>query len=114
MSRPTRDALWSRLADPFDLVVIGGGATGAAVLPEAVRVGLRALLVEQRDYAWGTSSRSTKLAHGGLRYLDTGDLGLVRDSIRERDRLVDDSDGLARKLPFVLASRAGDGRKHLK
>ena len=66
----------------LDLLVIGGGITGAGILLEASRRGLKALLVEQRDFAWGTSSRSSKLVHGGLRYLAEGRLRLTRESVR--------------------------------
>lgn len=100
--------------DTIDLLVIGGGVTGAAVLREAARCGVRAMLVERGDFASGTSSRSTKLAQGGLRYLDTGDLALVRESVRERDRLVRDSHGLARPLRFVCSTGPQDGRKYWK
>ena len=64
-----RAEIWQSISKPWDLLVIGGGITGAGILREAARLGLRALLVEQRDFAWGTSSRSSKLVHGGLRYL---------------------------------------------
>lgn len=113
-SNEHRESAWSSLRHGCDLVVIGGGCTGAAILREAARVGLRAVLLEQRDFAWGTSSRSTKLAHGGLRYLDTGDVALVLESLRERERLVAGGAGLARRVPFVLASRKRDRAKHLK
>jgi glycerol-3-phosphate dehydrogenase len=65
-------ALFARERGEWDIVVIGGGITGAGILLEAARRGLKALLVEQRDFAWGTSSRSSKLVHGGLRYLKQG------------------------------------------
>lgn len=68
----------------WDVLVIGGGATGAGILLDAATRGLKALLVEQKDYAWGTSSRSTKLIHGGLRYLKQLEIGLVREVGRER------------------------------
>ena len=83
-----RDTVWAGLGGPWDVLVIGGGITGAGILREAVRHGLRALLVEQRDFAWGTSSRSSKLVHGGLRYLKEGKLRLTRASVTERERLV--------------------------
>lgn len=72
----------------WDLVVVGGGITGAGVLLEAARRGLKALLLEQQDYAWGTSSRSSKMVHGGLRYLAQGDFSLTRDSLQERESLI--------------------------
>ncbi|MBF5044771.1 glycerol-3-phosphate dehydrogenase/oxidase [Aggregicoccus sp. 17bor-14] len=107
-----RELHWSHLATKtWDLLVIGGGITGASIQREATRAGLRVLLVEQRDFAWGTSSRSTKLVHGGLRYLATGDVRLVRESIRERERLLAEGDGLVTPLPFLLASHRREGLK---
>jgi len=103
-----RDQAWSRLAEPWDLVIIGGGITGAGILREAARANLRALLVEQRDFAWGTSSRSSKLVHGGLRYLREGKLGLTRASVRERERLLREGPGLIEPLGFLLATYEGD------
>ncbi|GGX40274.1 glycerol-3-phosphate dehydrogenase/oxidase [Saccharospirillum salsuginis] len=85
----------------YDLVIIGGGITGAGILREAARIGLRVLLVEQRDFAWGASSRSSKMVHGGLRYLGSGHVGLTRDAVRERQRLLDEAPGLVEPLPFV-------------
>jgi glycerol-3-phosphate dehydrogenase len=101
-----RDEAWSRLAEPWDVVVIGGGITGAGILLEAARAGLRAVLVEQRDFAWGTSSRSSKLVHGGLRYLRQGHLRLTRAAARERERLVAEAPGLVERLAFLLPTRA--------
>ena len=72
----------------WDLVVIGGGITGAGILLEAARRGFKVLLLEQRDYAWGTSSRSSKMVHGGLRYLAQGDFKLTRHSLLEREWLI--------------------------
>src|SRR5829696_9711514 len=69
-----RDDRWDQLAGPWDVLVIGGGITGAGIFREAVRAGLRTLLVEQRDFAWGASGRSSSLVHGGLRYLFKGQL----------------------------------------
>jgi glycerol-3-phosphate dehydrogenase len=102
-----RDRAWARLGEPWDLLVIGGGITGAGILREAVRVGLRAILVEQRDFAWGTSSRSSKLVHGGLRYLKEGRLGLTRASVAERERLLAEGPGLIERLGFLLATYKG-------
>ncbi|MEZ4592882.1 MAG: FAD-dependent oxidoreductase [Chloroflexota bacterium] len=67
-----REEIWQNLDQPWDIVVVGGGITGAGILREATRLGLKTLLVEQRDFAFGTSSRSSKLVHGGLRYLKQG------------------------------------------
>src|SRR5471030_2438299 len=77
-----------------DLLVIGGGIAGAGVALEASRSGIRVMLVEARDFAWGSSSRSSKLVHGGLRYLREGAFGLTRESVRERGRLMQDAPGL--------------------
>ena len=74
--------------DGVDLLVVGGGITGAAVLRDAASRGLRALLVEKDDFAAGTSSASSKMIHGGLRYIAEGALGLTREACRERDRLL--------------------------
>lgn len=91
----------------WDIVVIGGGITGAGILLEAVRRGLKVLLVEQRDFAWGTSSRSSKLVHGGLRYLKEGQLGLTRDSVRERKNLLREARGLVEPQSFAFADYKG-------
>jgi glycerol-3-phosphate dehydrogenase len=85
--RPTRDQDWERLSDSSrlpDVLVIGGGATGFACALDALSRGLSVALVERGDFGEGTSSRSTKLIHGGVRYLRQGRLGLVRESLRER------------------------------
>ncbi len=103
-----RDGVWTRLGEPWDILVIGGGITGAGILREAVRLGLRTLLVEQRDFSWGTSSRSSKLVHGGLRYLAEGKLGLTRASVGERKRLLEEGPGLIDPLGFLLATYKGD------
>ena len=92
----------------WDILVIGGGITGAGILREAARLGLRVLLVEQRDFAWGTSSRSSKLVHGGLRYLAQGKLRLTLASVREREHLLEDGPGLIDPLGFLMATHRGD------
>jgi glycerol-3-phosphate dehydrogenase len=86
----------------WDVVVVGGGITGAGILLESVRMGLEALLVEQRDFAWGTSSRSSKLVHGGLRYLKEGRIFLTREAVRERERLLQQAQGLVEPLAFLV------------
>ncbi len=86
----------------WDLVIIGGGVTGAGILREAVRNNLKTLLVEQKDYAWGTSSRSSKLVHGGLRYLKEGRFLLTRESVMERERLLREAEGLVEPVDFLL------------
>jgi len=91
----------------WDLIVIGGGITGAGILLEAARQGLKTLLVEQRDFAWGTSSRSSKLVHGGLRYIKEGKLLLTRDSVRERQNLLKEAPGLVDQQGFAFADYQG-------
>ena len=103
-----REAIWERLGEPWDLIVIGGGITGAGVLREATRAGLHCLLVERRDFGWGTSRRSSKLVHGGLRYLKEGKLGLTWASVHERERLLEEGPGLIDPLGFLLATYKGD------
>ena len=78
-----RQAHLSRLNEPFDVIVIGGGATGLGAAVDASARGYRVALLEGSDFAKGTSSRSTKLVHGGVRYLAQGNIGLVRDALRE-------------------------------
>lgn len=96
-----------RRGDTWDLLVVGGGIAGAGVALEAARAGARVALVEARDFAGGTSSRSSKLVHGGLRYLGQGRFGLTRESLHERDALLAQAPGLVRPLRFVLPVRAG-------
>lgn len=103
-----RDRLWAECEQPWDLLIIGGGITGAGVLREATRAGLRTLLVEAHDWAYGASSRSSKLVHGGLRYLRQAQLKLTLEALRERERLLREGAGLVNALEFVLACYAGD------
>jgi len=110
--RDGRAELPGLMAKEWDLLVIGGGITGAGILLEAARRGLKALLVERRDFAWGTSSRSSKLVHGGLRYLKDGHLHLTRESVRERESLLRDAPGLVEPQGFAFAHYAGQrGRR---
>ena len=90
------------LAPRYDLVIVGGGITGAGVLVEAARAGAKALLLEQHDFASGTSSGSSKLVHGGLRYLETGTFGLVYEALHERRLLLRNAPHLVRPLRFVI------------
>ena len=89
-------------ADEFDIVVVGGGATGVGVALDAAARGYRVALCEQHDFGKGTSSRSTKLIHGGVRYLQQGNVGLVRDSLRERGRLRKNAPHLVQTLPVLV------------
>jgi glycerol-3-phosphate dehydrogenase len=91
----------------FDVVVIGGGITGAGVALDAASRGYSVALVEKADYASGTSSRSSKLVHGGLRYLQSFDLGLVREALQERQLMTELAPHLVRPLPFVVAAFDG-------
>lgn len=91
---------------PWDIVVIGGGATGVAIALDAATRGLDVLLVEQSDFGKGTSSRSTKLVHGGVRYLEQGNLTLVRDALRERTVLKQMAPMLVHDLPFFIPCKS--------
>jgi glycerol-3-phosphate dehydrogenase len=103
------DALATLERDEFDVVVIGGGITGAGVALDAASRGYSVALVERHDYAEGTSSRSSKLIHGGLRYLQNFDLGLVREALLERQLMVNLAPHLVRPLPLLIP--AFDGRR---
>ncbi|WP_374439558.1 glycerol-3-phosphate dehydrogenase/oxidase [Pseudomonas panipatensis] len=100
-------ALAELAAREWDLLVVGGGITGAGILREAARRGWRCLLIEQRDFAWGTSSRSSKMVHGGLRYIAKGQLGLTLASVRERQRLLGEAPGLVEPLSFIMPHYRG-------
>ncbi len=102
--RPTLESLTTSV---WDAVVIGGGITGAGILLEAARRGLRVLLVEQRDFAWGTSSRSSKMVHGGLRYIAQGELQLTHHSLQERERLLSELPGLVERMRYVFPVYTG-------
>src|SRR6478672_3212866 len=94
----------------FDLLVIGGGITGAAVARDAVSRGLNVALVERKDFAFGTSSRSSKLIHGGLRYLQNLEFGLVFEALAERSFLLKSSPHLVKPMPFFLPVYSGGSR----
>ncbi len=98
---------FENLDEEWDLIVVGGGITGAGILRESIRSGLKVLLVEQRDFAWGTSSRSSKLVHGGLRYLKEGKIFLTRESVIERQRLIREAPGLVDALGFLTPVYSG-------
>lgn len=91
---------------PWDVLIIGGGATGLGCAAEAAARGYRTLLLEQHDFAKGTSSRSTKLVHGGVRYLQQGNVALVREALRERGRMLRNAPHLVHNLPFVVPNYA--------
>ena len=103
------DALRRLADDPFDVLVVGGGITGAGVALDAASRGLRTALVERDDFASGTSSKSSKLAHGGLRYLQQGEIRLVYQALHERQRLRHNAPHLVKMLPFLLPVLTGRG-----
>ncbi|MEZ4415315.1 MAG: glycerol-3-phosphate dehydrogenase/oxidase [Gemmatimonadota bacterium] len=97
--------MWRRLeerVEPWDLIIVGGGATGIGIAVDAASRGYDTLLVEQSDFGKGTSSRSTKLIHGGVRYLQQGNLPLVMEALRERGVLRENAPHLVHDLPFVV------------
>ena len=106
----------NEIPENWDLIIIGGGITGAGILREATRMGLKVILVEQKDFAWGTSSRSSKLVHGGLRYLKEGKFMLTKIAVEEREYLLKDAPGLVESLGFLLPvyEDQSPGRRALK
>lgn len=97
-----------RLGDThFDVLVIGGGITGVGCALDAASRGLRTALVERDDFASGTSSKSSKLVHGGLRYLQNGDVKLVYEALHERQRLLRNAPHLVKVLPFLIPVFSG-------
>jgi len=88
--------------EPWDVIVIGGGATGAGVAVDAATRGFSVLLLEREDFAKGTSSRSTKLVHGGVRYLEQGNVSLVMEALKERGLLLQNAPHLVHDVPFVV------------
>ena len=101
-----RVELTSRLAQAqtYDVAIVGGGATGLGVALDAALRGFSVVLVESHDFAKGTSSRATKLVHGGVRYLAQGNIALVREALRERTTLLNNAPHLAQPLSFVMPS----------
>ncbi len=100
-----RDEMWDRANShptPWDMIIVGGGATGVGVAIDAASRGYDVLLLEQHDFGKGTSSRSTKLAHGGVRYLGQGNIGLVKDALRERGLLLQNAPHIVREIPFIV------------
>src|SRR5215510_1325704 len=88
--------------EPWDLVIVGGGASGVGVAVDAAARGYEVLLLEQSDFGKGTSSRSTKLVHGGVRYLEQGNITLVMEALKERGLLLQNAPHLVRNLGFVV------------
>ena len=98
----------------FHVVVIGGGINGVAIARECARAGKRTLLVEQSDFASGVTSRSTRIIHGGLRYLEHGEIGLVRESVRERERLLRERSHLVQPIQFLFLLNEQSRRSAMK
>lgn len=105
---PSRAELLAALRSgkTWDVLIIGGGASGLGAAVDAAARGYSTLLLERGDYACGTSSRSTKLIHGGVRYLRQGDIGMVRHALLERRRLLDNAPHLVHALPFIIPARS--------
>ncbi len=100
-----RTAAWGALSAPLDVLIVGGGATGLGIAVDAVTRGLTVALVEAGDFAQATSSRSTKLAHGGVRYLATGQITLVREALQERAVMLRNAPHLVRPLPTIVPAQ---------
>ena len=99
---PTRQEMWDRLGEGVDLLVVGGGVTGCGIARDAAMRGLKVALVEMEDFAFGTSSRSSKLVHGGLRYLEQYEFSLVFEAVSERRILMDIAPHLVNPLAFLF------------
>ena len=97
-----RRSIWNELDQEWDLIVIGGGITGAGVFRRAVAEGCKTLLVDSSDFAFGTSSRSSKLVHGGFRYLRNKQFDVTRESVREREWLLREAKHLVTPLGFLM------------
>ena len=103
MSAGCHQQTWQEIQnEKWQVIVVGGGITGAGIALEAARQGLRVLLIEKQDYAWGTSSRSSKMVHGGLRYMAAGDIKTTRDSVHERERLLKEAPGLVDLMTYAM------------
>ncbi len=107
---PSREDMWNQLDEEVDLIVIGGGITGAGIARDAARRGLKVALFDKNDISYGTSSRSSKLIHGGLRYLETYEFSLVFESVSERRIVMDLAPHLVNPLAFLFPVYAGSRR----
>lgn len=103
-----RNKLVTQINKEWDIVVIGGGITGAGIFCEAIKQGYSVLLLEQKDFGWGTSSRSAKLVHGGLRYLAQGQIGMTWHCVKEREKLLRDYPNLIEPLKFLYPAYKKD------
>ena len=109
----TRSGIWSQLEHNWDLIVIGGGITGAGVFKRAVSGGLKTLLLEAADFSSGTSSKSSKLVHGGFRYLRSGQYDVTYESVRQREVLLKQAEDLVTPLGFILPHNADPEQKRM-
>ncbi len=107
---PTRQEMWDRLGEEIDVLIIGGGINGAGIARDATLRGLKVALIEQKDLAYGTSSRSSKLVHGGLRYLEQLEFSLVFEAVSERRILLDIAPHLVNPLGFLFPVYKGSRR----
>jgi glycerol-3-phosphate dehydrogenase len=103
-----RDRVWSQLDQEWDIIIIGGGITGAGILRQSVLAGLKVVLFEADDFASGTSSRSSKLVHGGMRYLKNAQIRVTLESVTEREYLLKQGRGLVNRLGFLYPCLPGD------
>src|SRR5437762_3947968 len=101
------------MPDTFDLIIVGAGVNGCGIARDAAMRGLRVLLLDKADLCSGTTSWSTRLIHGGLRYLEHGEIGLVRESLRERELLLKNAPHLVRPLQLVIPIYEGGRRSML-
>ena len=108
---PRREQMWNALGEPVDVLVVGGGINGAGIARDAARRGLKVALVEMKDLAYGTSSRSSKLVHGGLRYLEQLEFSLVFEAVSERRILLDIAPHLVNPLGFLFPVYKGSRRR---
>lgn len=107
-NQQTRELLWQSLdKQSWDLVIVGGGVTGAGIFRNAAKIGYKTLLIEQEDFAWGTSSRSSKMVHGGFRYIAQGDIQLTKEALHEREQMLKEVPGLVDRSQFVFPLRKG-------
>jgi len=106
--KQSRESLWQSLThEQWDIVVVGGGVTGAGIFRNASKLGYKTLLVEQQDYSWGTSSRSSKMVHGGFRYIAQGDIQLTKEALHEREQMLKEVPGLVDRSQFVFPLKKG-------
>jgi glycerol-3-phosphate dehydrogenase len=103
-----RDRVWSELDQEWDVIIIGGGITGAGIMRQCVHAGLKVVLFEADDFASGTSSRSSKLVHGGMRYLKNAQVRVTLESVTEREYLLKQGRGLVNRLGFLYPCLDGD------